>query len=159
MAARYVMDRDEVLKLLEDCSLLWYGEEFDGRTEILRMPKTGGPEAKAMVEEAEASGNRMIACWAKADNGFVGVAELKDMEGKPVEAFGDQKRPVGFPVTPIARFASVSFAKAYPKGDETKWKSAMKRGGCRLSSIPKPEKTWQPEALLEKLGIKDRPPE
>jgi hypothetical protein len=159
MAARYVMDREEALTLLRGCGLAWHGDAFDGKTDILRFPKTGGPEAKAMAEEAEATGNRMIACWAKDDNGFVGVAELKDMEGKPVEAFGDYKKPAGLPVTPVARFAAVSFTKAYPAGDEAKWRAAQKRGGSRLSAIPKPEKSWDPDTLLEKLGIKDRPPE
>ena len=155
MAARYIMDREEALKLLRDCTLLWHGEEFDGKTEILRFPKTGGPEAKAMVEEAEASGQRMIACWSKPENGFVGVAELKDLEGKPVEAYGDFKKPAGLPVTPLARFASTSFMKAFPKADETKWKAAQKRGGTRLSAIPRPAKSWSPEAPFDPWAPKE----
>ncbi|MBI1774386.1 MAG: hypothetical protein HYR63_03470 [Proteobacteria bacterium] len=159
MAARYVMDREEALRLLKGCTLLWHGDEFDGRTEVLRFPKTGGPEAMAMVEEAEATGQRMIACWSKPENGFVGVAELKSLEGKRVEAYGDLKKPAGLPVTPVARFASTSLAKAFPKADETKWKAAQKRGGCRLSAIPRPEKSWTPEAPFDPWASKDGEPE
>jgi hypothetical protein len=146
MAARYVMDREEAARMLRECKNLWYGKSWDGKMEILRMPKTGGPEAELM---AAAGGN--IACWSKEDNGFVGVAELQPLGDRTLDSFGDAKKPIGLPSKPIARFASVSLSRAFLNVDEAKWMKMSKTGGCRVERVIRvlPE-GWQ--ALIQKAG-------
>jgi hypothetical protein len=143
MAARYVMDRNEVSKLLSDCKGLGCIDGLDTADRILFIA-TGQSEAESMIE---AGGP--IALWDRNDKGFVAVADMKPIEGGSVESFGGAGKPFGFPIEPTARFAAVSLAKAFPEADETKWKKLMRLGGCRRDRITRAETDI--EALLAKF--------
>ena len=144
MAARYVMDRDEVQRLLGACTLLGCIDGLDARTDRILFAVTGESEAAAMVE---AGGT--VALWDRGDKGFVGIADLKPLDGESLESFSQAGKPAGFPIEPTARFAAVSLAKAFPQADETKWKKLMRLGGCRLDRILRNETDL--DALLAKF--------
>jgi hypothetical protein len=144
MAARYVMDRDEVQRLLTACTLLGCIDGLDARTDRILFVATGQAEAEAMVEAGGA-----VALFDRGDKGFVGTAELKPMDGASLDAFAQAGKPYGIPVEPVARFAAVSLAKAFPQADDAKWKKLMRLGGCRLDRIIRDETDI--EALLAKF--------
>jgi hypothetical protein len=144
MATRYVMDRDEVQRLLGACTLLGCIDALDARTDRILFAVTGEAEAQAMVE----AGGTM-ALWSRNDKGFVGTADLKPLEGGTLEAFAQSGKPLGIPIEPVTRFASVSLAKGFPQSDDAKWKKLMRLGGCRLDRITRDETDI--EALLAKF--------
>jgi hypothetical protein len=145
MAARYVMDRAEVAKLLGECKLLGCIDALDASADRVLFAANGKAEAEEMVE---AGGP--VALWSRDDKGFVAVAEMKPIEkGATVEAFAKSGKPFGFPIEPTARFASVSLAKAFPEADETKWKKLMRIGGCRRDRVTRDETDI--DALLAKF--------
>lgn len=144
MAARYVMDRDEVLKLLSECKGLGCIDALDATADRILFVATGKTEAEEM---AEAGGP--IALWDRGDKGFLAVADLKPMDGASVESFARSGKPFGIPIEPTSRFAAVSLAKAFPEADETKWKKLMRLGGCRRDRITRAETDI--EALLAKF--------
>ncbi len=143
MAARYVMDRNEVAKLLEACKSLGCIDVLDAKADRVLFAPNGGAEAEAMIE---AGGP--VALWSRDDKGFVAVADLKPLEGS-VESLAQSGKPFGIPIEPTARFASVSLAKAFPEADETKWKKLMRLGGCRRDRITRAE--MDIDALLAKF--------
>jgi hypothetical protein len=144
MAARYVMDREEVQRLLGGCTVLGCIDGLDARTDRILFMATGKSEAEAMVETGGP-----VALWDRGDKGFVGVADLKPLDGADLESFAQSGKPVGFPIEPTARFAAVSLAKAFPQADETKWKKLMRLGGCRLDRVQRNETDL--DALLAKF--------
>lgn len=144
MAARYVMDRVEVQKLLGECKLLGCIDALDASADRILFASNGGSEAEAMVETGGP-----IALWDRNDKGFLAIADLKPMEGATLESFARADKPLGFPIEPTARFAAVSLAKAFPEADEAKWKKLMRLGGCRLDRILRGE--LDIDALLAKF--------
>lgn len=144
MAARYVMDRNEVAKLLSECKVLGCIDKLDASADRILFAANGQTEAEEMVE---AGGP--VALWDREDKGFVAVADMRPLDGASVETFGRSGKPFGFPIEPTARFAAVSLAKAFPEADETKWKKLMRLGGCRRDRITRAETDI--EALLAKF--------
>lgn len=145
MAARYVMDRNEVAKLLEECKSLGCIDVLDAKVDRVVFALNGHSEAEAMME---AGGP--VALWSRDDKGFVAVADLKPLaEGATIESLAATGKPVGLPIEPTGRFASVSLAKAFPEADDVKWKKLMKLGGCRRDRITRAE--IDVEALLAKF--------
>ena len=144
MAARYVMDRNEVQTLLADCKLLGCIDALDATADRILFAANGKAEAEEMAE----SGGP-IALWHRGDNGFIAVADLKPLDGASLESFARSGRAFGFPIEPTARFAAVSLAKGFPEADEVKWKKLMRIGGCRRDRITRAEPDY--DALLAKL--------
>ncbi|MSP50543.1 MAG: hypothetical protein EXQ95_14625 [Alphaproteobacteria bacterium] len=144
MAARYMMDRAEVAKLLDECKLLGCIEALDATADRILFAANGGSEADAMVDIGGT-----IALWSRDDNGFIAVADLKPLDGAAIESFGRSGKPLGIPIEPTHRFAAVSLAKAFPEADETKWKKLMRLGGCRRDRITRGATDY--DALLAKL--------
>ena len=144
MAARYVMDRTEVQKLLSECKLLGCIDALDASADRILFANNGGSEAEAMVEIGGP-----IALWDRNDKGFLAVADLTPLDGATLESFARSGKPLGFPIEPTARFAAVSLAKAFPEADEAKWKKLMRLGGCRLDRILRGE--LDIDALLAKF--------
>ncbi len=145
MAARYVMDRNEVAKLLEECKSLGCIDALDAKTDRVLFAPNGEAEAEAMIEAGSP-----VALWSRDDKGFVAVADLKPLpEGVSVASLAQSDKPFGIPVEPTGRFAAVSLAKAFPEADETKWKKLMRLGGCRRDRITRAE--MDIEALLAKF--------
>ncbi len=143
MAARYVMDRNEVAKLLEECKSLGCIDVLDAKADRVLFAPNGQAEAEAMIE---AGGP--VALWSRDDKGFVAVADLKPLEGSLDDVVKSGK-PIGLPIEPTGRFASVSLAKAFPEADDAKWKKLMRLGGCRRDRITRAE--IDVEALLAKF--------
>jgi hypothetical protein len=144
MAARYVMDRAEVQKLLGECRLLGCIDALEAGTDRVLFAANGESEAAAMAETGGP-----VALWDRTDKGFVAVADLKPLDGAPVAAFAGAGKPFGLPVEPTARFAAVSLAKAFPEADDAKWKKLMRLGGCRRDRITRDETDI--DALLAKF--------
>lgn len=144
MAARYVMDRNEVAKMLGECKSLGCIDVLDASVTGVLFAANGESEAEAMME---AGGP--VALWSRDDKGFVAVADMKPLDTAAVEALAKSGKPYVIPIEPTARFASVSLAKAFPEADETKWKKLMRLGGCRRDRITRAE--TDVEALLAKF--------
>ena len=97
MAARYVMDRNEVAKLLSECKVLGCIDKLDASADRILFAANGQTEAEEMVE---AGGP--VALWDREDKGFVAVADMRPLDGASVETFGRSGKPFGFPIDPGA---------------------------------------------------------
>jgi len=143
MAARYLMDRDEVLRLLGECKILGCIDTLDSTTDRVLFAANAQSEAEAMLEVGGP-----IALWHKEDNSFVAVADLVPMDGATLESFAKSGKPYGIPIEPTVKFAGVSLVKAFSRGDDVRWKKMMRLGGCRV------ERVLRTDADLEKLIAK-----